>query len=110
MSNYLIHYAKGYEADEHKYTAKEYYNGKWHYYYGDKLDDGESIAYPAGKKASNHDSIPNVRTMTGVKNQTILDPFLEVGGNLRDAGKSFVEKKLQQLADAKKKKNDVATK
>lgn len=108
MSNYLIHYAKGYEADEHKYTAKEYYNGKWHYYYGDKLDDGEAITYPAGKKASNHDNIPNVRTMTGVQNQTIFDPFMEIGSEIRSAGEKFVKQKLTQIAN--KKKNNVTAK
>lgn len=31
--NYLIHWAKGKEAKNHKYTAREWVNGKWQYVY-----------------------------------------------------------------------------
>lgn len=107
MSSYLIHYSKGYEAEEHKYKAREYYGGRWHYYYDeDLLDDGDVTHYPVGEKSKNHDALPKVHTETGIKNTSLLDPITESIGDVIDNGKAFVKRKM---ASIKIDKNKTAT-
>lgn len=43
MSDYLIHYKKGSEKEEHKYVSRESKNGKWKYTYAKVADTSDTI-------------------------------------------------------------------
>lgn len=43
MSDYLIHYKKGSEKEEHKYVSRESKNGKWKYTYAKVADTSDTV-------------------------------------------------------------------